>query len=225
MANLNTSRDIGNSSLEDRADRITTAQMNALYPEEGRTIYNTDDNVLMFYDGTQWLALVSTEYMENYAGIYRAEQGWGIYANSNYTHLAPFAVAEGNTTLLDFNAADSVETHLPGDVTSFLDPATNTFTPVGLNSVYMFNLFVEASSSANDGLAFFEIYSNGNKFRDEVMNFAKGANTHQGFNFSSTQVVSQPILDNGFNIRFKAEVGSLELHDIKLTITKLFHGV
>lgn len=39
--------------------RLTTAQMNAVAsPQEGDTIYNTDENSRFFYDGADWLSCI-----------------------------------------------------------------------------------------------------------------------------------------------------------------------
>ena len=51
------SRTKSNTSYNVRPDRHKTAQINELNPEAGVIVYDTDNNVEMFYNGTAWISL------------------------------------------------------------------------------------------------------------------------------------------------------------------------
>jgi len=208
--NNNAPRSLGNSSYIDLADKVTTLEMLNLYPEEGRTIWNVDDKHLYVYNGTEWEDLASHH-----------DTGWGLYGNPALTQATPLTVEESSELIIPINTA-LIEVQLPSDVTSFVNLNTYTVYPKSNNDIINFNLSLTASSSANNGIADMIIKSGGQSFRRQRMNFTKGHSTEQGFNFTSTQYVSQQIETNGFQIYISSVTGNTSVHDVNLLITRLF---
>ena len=208
--NNNAPRSLGNSSYIDLADRVTTLEMLSLFPEEGRTVWNVDDKHLYVYNGAEWEDV-----------SFHHDTGWGLYGNPALTHATPLLIASSSESIIPINTA-LIETQLPSGVTSFVNTSTYVVYPQSNNDVVNFNLSLTASSSSNSGIADMIIKSGGQVFRRQRMNFTKGSNTDQGFNFTSTQYVNQQIETNGFQIYISSVTGNTSVHDVDLLVTRIF---
>ena len=210
ITNNNSQRSFSNSSFETSPDVVTSNQIAGLTPEIGAQIYDKDSKQLKAWDGTRWIPFMT-----------RSATGWGLYGNTTITEIAPLTIPEDDTTLFPFNEV-LLETNLPADVDTFLDPLNNKILPRYESDVFNFNLSFKAKSSKNAGSGDFIVQSDGIPFRTQRFLFSKGLNTEQGFNFISTQYVSEYLASNGFRIYIKAVNGNLEIYDAQVLVTRIY---
>jgi len=113
------------SSYQVRPDKLTTAEVEKLYPEESVIIYDTDRNVHLFRNGDQWVSSDATE----------LTQGWQDFADltTQATPIEQTSVDGGQVqlttdnagTLTDGNTTQNSETTL-GGVNDIWNTSSNT---------------------------------------------------------------------------------------------------
>ena len=113
------------SSYQVRPDKLTTAEIEKLYPEESVIIYDTDRNVHLFRNGDQWVSSDATE----------LTQGWQDFADltTQATPIEQTSVDGGQVqlttdnagTLTDGNTTQNSETTL-GGVNDIWNTSSNT---------------------------------------------------------------------------------------------------
>lgn len=115
--------------------RMTTAQRLAVVsPATGLLVFDTDDAVFYFYNGTSWIPLSSST--NDYTG-------WADYVDGVYTSSSPYTLIANNKITLPNNATIIRDTQMPVDVTEFYDATTSTIigrNGDGLNIVIEFDL-------------------------------------------------------------------------------------
>jgi hypothetical protein len=113
------------SSYQVRPDKLTTAEVEKLYPEESVIVYDTDRKVHLFRNGDQWVSSDATE----------LTQGWQDFADltTQATPIEQTSVDGGQVqlttdnagTLTDGNTTQNSETTL-GGVNDIWNTSSNT---------------------------------------------------------------------------------------------------
>ena len=93
------------------------------------------------------------------------KHGWASYADGQYTSGSPQAITEGNTAAIGNNAATSVTTYKPTNVSTLY--SSGKIRPAAVGDAYIVDVHFTVACSANDG-AFDIIIDNGHEIRRTV---------------------------------------------------------
>lgn len=106
-----------NTSFNVRPDKHTLAQINELNPEKGAIVYDTDDNVNRYWNGTEWVddsfanKTGFIDYNDTTGTISLTADAWtdvpnngaGAFTNKTYTPNGVTDVMDNTTGYLDFS--------------------------------------------------------------------------------------------------------------------------
>lgn len=197
--------------------RMTTAQRVAISTSpssKGLLVFDTDENAFNFFNGTSWEKLGVANNGNDYTG-------WADYADGTHTSFATgFDVGTTKVTLPN-DAATTVESQLPIDVTEFYDATSSTITGRngdGLNIVIEFkatpttNQVTRLTVAIDIGGAVGEIYT-----RDFVL--AKGQNVEHYYLSSFNGYTLGTWEANGGTVKI-VSTDAIKIHDIRYVITR-----
>ena len=186
IQDVNSSRDSKNSTFEVRPDPMTLAQINALEPELGRIVYDTDNNVNRAYNGVSW-AIFPAEVDPSEVDL--SEHIGFVDYNDASTAVTPITLVADTWTDIpnDTLGAFTNTAYLPTGMTGLIDANTGylDFAELTLGSDILIRLDGRVSPNVNNALfeARYVLGNGGGVY--ELDSFSKRLDSGSGMEYST----------------------------------------
>jgi hypothetical protein len=148
--------------------------------------------------------------------------GWAQYKDTTYTSLNKISIAAGDTITLPNDAGIIIDSQLPTGVTSFWSVADSTFTPENIGDAYAIRIDFMAENSSNDGYGSIAIDIGGSQeiILESLTSFPKGSGVAHSFSTTSNVYTLNDFVTNGGKIKFIGGVGTTQIWNINIVITR-----
>ncbi|TNJ42166.1 hypothetical protein KFZ70_15375 [Tamlana fucoidanivorans] len=195
--------------------RMTSVQRVAIVsPAQGLLVFDTDEDAFYFFDGTNWVKLISENSINDYTG-------WADYTDGTYTSASPFSLTAGNKVTLPNNAVTIRDTQKPIDVTSFYDIMTSTITGRngdGINVMIEFKIKPIVNQTTKITVAIDIGGSIGELYKRDFIT-SKGLNVEHYYVSSFNAYTLDTWEANGGTVKIVSDYAA-EIYDIRYVITR-----
>ncbi|MDD7886998.1 hypothetical protein [Flavivirga sp. 57AJ16] len=195
--------------------RMTTVQRVAIAsPAEGLVVFDIDEYAFYYYDGVDWVRLISENSISDYTG-------WADYVDGTYTSASPLSLTGSNKITLPNDANTIRDSQKPTDVTEFYNSTNSTITGRngdGINIVIEFKAkpttgsITKLTIAIDIGGAVGEIY-----IRDFIMSKGNGVEHYYLSSFNAYTLDTWET--NGGTVKIVSDAAA-EVYDIRYVIAR-----
>ena len=227
IKNENFPTTVVNHSIYSDYDMYSTTERDKLgNVQKGKIIWNSTLERAEIWNGYDWVEFSNDGLSARLDHLEASHffEGWGIYADTQYTQSSPQLVSEGQEVILSNNKGFVNETQLPHDVTTFyIDGTEQKFVLSEVDDLFDFLITFDVINDANNGIFDLKAYSkSGTLYWDEQRASVGKQNSVQKISMIAKAIVNQDLLDNGGEMRIEAVSGNLQIFNVRYLIQRSF---
>ena len=153
-----------------------------------------------------------------------ANTGWGAYNDTQYTEGSPFSVSADTDTVLPNNAASTIETQKPTDITTFYDGSVITGR-AGESILITIDLVATPTSPAATAIEIWlDIGGSIGELYRRIVTFPKGNGVARPINFTTSAYTLDTWEANGATVYVRCD-GPVDIHGIRYVLTRVHKTV